>query len=282
MCIAIVQPANQRLTEAEAKASWDSNSHGAGVAYIDSGKIKLEKVLDNFQQFWQMYNRICDEFGSKKMLVHFRIKTHGAQTLDNTHPFLIDDRHALIHNGIITAITSKTSNERSDTRAFVEEVLMKLPEGWFDNAAIPDLLASYIGTGSKVAILRADETVLYLNGSLGGAHIGRDGFWFSNNSYKPVVRTNYYDYGDRNYGNLFSFGTVKGTVNGKNYEFNKSTRGITVKYDGFLLTTYLKLPSQIMDFADKNMDVLFDLDIKLDGELSEIITNYEDWKTCLV
>jgi hypothetical protein len=276
MCIAIVQPANQRLTKEEAKASWDANSHGGGVAYIDNDSVKTEKVLDNFEEFWEMYNRITDRYGNNNIFVHFRIKTHGEAIIENTHPFVIKNgKYAVMHNGVISAITDLTSKDRSDTRAFAEEILEKLPDEWFGNPVYGRLFSTYIGSGSKVAIIRNDGAVWIINDKVSSAHYGRDGFWFSNYSYKPVQQLNtYYFYNDNaNFRKL-----VSGNCNGVSYEYDQYRNSVTVKKNGLAgMKYYLTSPIAIHSFGKLYPEILEKIDKFENGLFADMLTNYNDW-----
>lgn len=200
MCIAICVAPGKKLTKAQMINCHASNKDGCGFAYISTdilghSKIKMYKTMD-FNKFLHQYERAVKNNPESPFIVHFRIATHGTVDKFNCHPFKVNKRMAMIHNGIIAGVG--VDPKKSDTQLFNEKVLKKLPKGWEKNEAIGALIEKFI-VGSKVLILNIDGTVNIYNESLGH---WKDGIWFSNYSYvsSPVVtvysqnfqRGNYY------------------------------------------------------------------------------------------
>ena len=192
MCIAILNN-GKKLSRQELSNCWTSNDDGAGLLYIEDGKLVAfrqanEDLYDtaglDFDKFMAEYERVykMSRASHTPVLLHFRIATHGL-TPEYLHPFFISDSVGLIHNGIIRGYGD---NEFSDTWEFANE-LATLPASMtgsvdfldvpFISGAILDKLANY----NKVVFM--DDTGEYriFNAQL-GHWSGQN--WFSNDAYK--------------------------------------------------------------------------------------------------
>jgi glutamine amidotransferase len=192
MCVIVNQPIGTTLDRPRAERLWDRNSDGGGFSYIhDDGTIRTKKYMD-FSPFWRDYCSAKAQFGAHSdFLLHMRIATHGSVSLDNVHPFDLDDHTVMAHNGVIGfagAVDKK--DKRSDTRIFVEEFLPELPEHWLDNPYLVKMVEEAIG-GSKLVFLTTNPGLrkeTYILNAKQGTEV--DGMWFSNayglNEPKPV------------------------------------------------------------------------------------------------
>ncbi|AQQ75511.1 glutamine amidotransferase class 2 [uncultured archaeal virus] len=74
---------------------------GAGVAYLDNGEIKVIKAPISPTKFEKQFkNQIAQLEHVTIAIGHNRMPTRGAQTVENTHPFLAySGDFALVHNG---------------------------------------------------------------------------------------------------------------------------------------------------------------------------------------
>lgn len=184
MCIAICTSPNTSLTEDQLLNCHTSNKDGCGFAYISTDysgvrRLKTYKTMD-FQKFKKQYYRAVKNNPESPMLVHFRIATHGTVDKFNCHPFKVNKRMVMIHNGIINGMG--VDKNKSDTQLFNDKILKTLPKGWENSEGISLLIEKFI-IGSKMLTLDIDGTVRIYNESAGH---WKDGIWFSNNSYvKP-------------------------------------------------------------------------------------------------
>jgi hypothetical protein len=164
LCIAVVCRPNNVITPANLKRGWDSNPAGGGFAYVDFEKAYLESA----EQF----------AADSPFLVHMRIRTSGAISAKNTHPFPIKGG-ALIHNGIMFYPTGKRAgnpdDRRSDTRVFAEDLHNILLLDQVKKAA--DGIHKAIGRSNKVAFLYDNKETFILGEDLGFWH---EGIWYSN------------------------------------------------------------------------------------------------------
>lgn len=176
MCIAILKPNNKTLDKELLKVCAMNNPDGCGFAYVDDNNDIIVNKFMSFEDFWDEYSKVQD---NKTMLIHFRIATHGNVELNNCHPFKLNNRMALIHNGIISGYGSRTKNI-SDTRDFIEKVIGNISHKMWKNPSFRTLVGNAIGS-SKFAILDTDNNYYIINENKG---FWDDGVWFSNNSYK--------------------------------------------------------------------------------------------------
>jgi predicted glutamine amidotransferase len=178
VCIAIYKPQGTRIYASTLEACWNSNSDGAGFAYVEDKKLHVIKGLMTYNDFIEAY--IPHE--TKQLLLHFRIATHGGITEEMTHPFLIDDNLALIHNGIINKINTEDDKTKSDTWHFIEQYLKSFRTTRKNFWLLPEyqyLIEDFIGH-SKLAFLDNHGRFKIYNENLG--HWNSD-CWFSNYSY---------------------------------------------------------------------------------------------------
>jgi len=183
MCIAIVKkPTGKHITKKRLKLCYDANPDSAGFAYIEKGRIKIEKYL-HFTPFYKALRTAEKENPSSNFLIHFRIKTHGKIDIDNCHPFQINNNLCMIHNGIIHNVKTDKDKSKSDTRHFIEQVLHGLPNNFYLNPSILKMMGSFIGY-SKLAFLDSKNQIRICNPDKGEW----DGDnWYSNKSYLPPV-----------------------------------------------------------------------------------------------
>ena len=180
MCIAILQKENATLDRRMIENCWKNNPHGAGLLWTENGSLKCFKSLDNLPQFIERYEKVTKESGRfSKIVLHFRIATHGEKDFANCHPHFVSDRIAFVHNGIIH-VPRTQKESKSDTAIFNETILQKLPENFIENVAVQELLMRYTA-GSKLVFLSSANASYIVHEQDG--HWINDGIWCSNHSY---------------------------------------------------------------------------------------------------
>jgi len=180
MCIAILNPNNVILEKETLKNCWENNGDGAGLLWVDNGKLKSYKAMVDFEKLYNKYLEIRKSRYTKEsqVVIHFRISTHGKINRTNCHPFIVNNEIGFVHNGIINKV--ERSIDFSDTYMFNEVVLKCLPEDFYKQQVYHDLLESYIG-GSKLLFLNTKNDAYIINESMG---VWDMGCWFSNTTYK--------------------------------------------------------------------------------------------------
>lgn len=179
MCIAIYKPAGSIISKETLQQCFNANPDGAGFLYGTGTKVKIRKGFFDFPSFYQAY-RVHE---NKALLIHFRIKTHGAVEVSNCHPFYVTDEVGFIHNGVISKHGSNAN--KSDTRDFNEKVLRPMLKSFgttiIHSPQIQPLIESYIGY-SKLVFMDKDSNVTIYNESMGNYS---GDIWFSNHSWEP-------------------------------------------------------------------------------------------------
>lgn len=178
MCLAIYKPRGVRIPENALEEGFRANPHGAGFAYVTSGRIEVVKGLMTFNDFlsaWQLAE-------GRQAIVHFRWATHGSRGEDMTHPFWVSRETAMIHNGMLEI---PCSGDNSDTAQYVHDVLSPMArrdQRFFARPWVKKMAEDAI-RGSKMVFLRRTGEWCIWNE---GAGHWKDGAWFSNHGY---VRT---------------------------------------------------------------------------------------------
>lgn len=174
MCIAIYKPSEKVISRSTLENCFNSNPDGAGVAYRKNieDKITIEKGFFDFKDFYSFYKQLDK---SLEMLIHFRIGTSGKLNKNNCHPFLVNNKDALIHNGVLKHFPF--TKKRSDTNYLCNILLNGIN---LNHSGLQNILEIAIGT-NKIAIMPFGKPVVILNESLGEY---KDDIWFSNDSYK--------------------------------------------------------------------------------------------------
>lgn len=181
MCIAIYKPEDKIISKATLQECYSSNPDGAGFMFAEDKQLHIEKGFFSFDSFYDAYKA----HEEKKVVIHFRIKTHGEINKTNCHPFAVNNSLAFVHNGIINGLDGDKT--LSDTIHFNEQILQPLVNKWGNLALFQDpminLIESRIGY-SKLIFLDRHGNHKIMNEQKGEWD---NGIWYSNNSYKPYV-----------------------------------------------------------------------------------------------
>lgn len=233
MCIAILNNENNVIDFATLQTCWDNNRDGAGMLYIKDGKLKVHKEMASFNKFYDAYLRARKNDMDKKIVLHFRISTHGKVNKTNCHPFLVNDDLGFVHNGIISGL--EHSKEYSDTYMFNRNVLQKLPNGFLSFEGILAMMEDFIDY-SKLIFLDAENNATIINEVKG---VWDGGNWFSNYTYKDY---GYYDVGGVKIAkkdSVFQNGIMKKDTYGTSFlPKNDATFGTGVSYAKGITKTY--------------------------------------------
>lgn len=177
MCIAIVKPLGVDIPEINLRNSWIANPDGAGFCYVHKGKVRIEKGFTTLAEFLVAYKKAAEKYKRSNFLIHFRIKTHGDKSPENTHPFAIKGG-ALIHNGTITGTGASWNGGKSDTCLFAERISGKVTKDTIKaNIKDWDSAMDY----NKLAFLFDDGDYAIINEAIGQWH---EGVWYSTGAYK--------------------------------------------------------------------------------------------------
>lgn len=183
MCVAVFKPKNAIIDRDRLQACFENNSDGAGFMYTDGGRLHVRKGFFTFDEFMAAY----EPHQRKKVVLHFRIRTHGATNAENCHPYQIDGNMAFVHNGVIGKVDDSSDKTKSDTWHFNEQFIKpmhQMSHKFIRNQAIYNLVKEYIGY-SKLVFMSNRGDVTIVNERMGE---WADGVWYSNGSYRPWGR----------------------------------------------------------------------------------------------
>lgn len=145
MCVIVIKSKKTKIEYETSLACWNTNPDGGGVCWIKNGRFVVQKFFDH-DALWNAINANQH----RAMLIHYRIKTHGAIDEKNTHPHIINKDLVFAHNGIIHNI--ETKHGESDTLA-LRDLMREFPKQWLADANWITMLSGYIGEGNKLAIM---------------------------------------------------------------------------------------------------------------------------------
>lgn len=162
MCTAIFKPKNIVIDPKVLQKSFLKNPHGAGIAYVDQDKVKVQKGFFTLEDFFKAYDIISS---NKAMLIHFRLASMEPIDEINCHPWIIDDNHCMIHQGYLSNQKLYDKN-LSDTGNFVNEVLIPNKDKLFDEQ-FKLQIENKIGIFNQIVILNSNEEIIIYNENYG-------------------------------------------------------------------------------------------------------------------
>lgn len=175
MCLLIWKPENKEIPFEYLQEADRNNPHGCGISWADGKNTFIEKG-----ELWHAENikEQLDKIGKAPAIVHFRFKTHGDRTVENTHPFRLPKGWSAAHNGIIQSMECKDGE--SDTRAFLRNSVSPIID-YISEPDIKEMLEKKVGIYNKLAFLHATGEHIIINEKQGH---WKDGVWYSNYGYK--------------------------------------------------------------------------------------------------
>jgi glutamine amidotransferase len=176
MCIIVFKPVGAAVPDTDTLTNcWNANTHGGGVMWVADGKVHVSK---GHMTLPDMLAAIAAIPWNSPAVYHFRIGTHGANTPENTHPWVvIPDVLAMVHNGILSAFGTKDYSDSRD----LAETLTPFGKHFPWHASGIKILNAICGYNSKLVFLRNDGRHGIINEKAGAWH---GGCWYSNNGYK--------------------------------------------------------------------------------------------------
>jgi hypothetical protein len=178
MCIIAIKPANIVIPSANITAMWENNPHGAGFMYAERGKVK---VVKGFMKLNALMSAL-EEHKSRKLVMHFRTKTHGDISADLTHPFWVKKNGlAMVHNGIIWSFAKNASNKESDSLLYARHLGKRFhdPMEALTNPLVHANIVDQIGY-SKLVFMDGNGDTQIVNEKLG---TWDNGVWYSNSGF---------------------------------------------------------------------------------------------------
>lgn len=197
MCIIVSKEKGVNLPSKEIlKRCFDYNNDGAGLMFVDKGRVNIVKGFMTFKGFYEYLTKLDKVYNLKEkaLVMHFRISTAGNVDSGNCHPYpvsfkkgdlrstCIQTHLGMAHNGIIN-MYSRGDGDLNDTQTFIQKVVMPLytlNKEFYKNESIMNMLDDF--AGSKLCFLDSNENIYYV-----GKFIEDDGVMYSNTSYMPYT-----------------------------------------------------------------------------------------------
>jgi predicted glutamine amidotransferase len=189
MCLLTFMPSDVMPDMSRFKEASIQNGDGFGFAILEKkGFVKAHSM-----NFNEIANKFVDARDKHKgpAIFHFRWATHGSETVDNCHPFLLgqDPTSVMGHNGILPVKIPK-DDRRSDTKVFAEDIMPAIGGiTSLDDTKYFDELETWAG-GNKLVFLTHNDDAKY-NWYILNSHLGHwdKEMWWSNKSYVPYATT---------------------------------------------------------------------------------------------
>lgn len=198
MCVIAAKPKNVDMPDKTTLSNmWYRNHDGAGLMWVQDGKVHIEKGFMTFDSFLDALDRIGKQVDLKRtsVVMHFRITTHGGTKPENCHPFPCESsvgalkklkftsKLGIAHNGIISSVSPRKGI--SDTMEYILTQLSPLYKAvpdFYRNKHLLEMISN--ATGSRLAFLNAKGEIYTV-----GDFIEDGGIMYSNTSYKGYTRT---------------------------------------------------------------------------------------------
>ena len=123
MCLIAYAESKHLILNLPLKRIWEENPHGAGLVSYKKGKIYASKGYQTIDNLTRAIDSLPDK---TPVAVHFRFATHGSISPNNCHPFKVNEKTFLMHNGVLSGLGDSGLNGRSDS-AHLARILGKLP-----------------------------------------------------------------------------------------------------------------------------------------------------------
>lgn len=181
MCLLIYARPGSTPSKKHLRTAGANNPDGFGFALAVGNKVIHHRSMD-LEDTIGLFHDLRGEYPKAHAMFHLRITTHGNTSIDNCHPFVVDEGIVLGHNGILPI---EEKDGKSDTRQFAEEWLPQLgvSEVLDDEQNFSEL--ERFARGSRLVVLSTNKKLakpVYIVNEKDG-HWDH-GVWYSNNSYK--------------------------------------------------------------------------------------------------
>ena len=191
MCLLLVASPNSTPHKKDLECASCNNPHGFGYAVITPNGIVTGRGM-SAKKIIKEFLSVRKEFPASYAMFHARFATHGVKNEENCHPFKVSEQTYLAHNGILD-VEIHTTDRRSDTRVFAEDVLPAMGGvSALDDANVWKILSRW-SVGSKIVIFTLDpkaKDVCYILNEESG-HWDNEGIWWSNTTYRESTWSHY-------------------------------------------------------------------------------------------
>jgi len=162
MCLIIFQEQDSKKIDADLlKDEWDFNPHGAGIATIEDGSVKVQRFT-KFRRFIKAYEKTSD---ASMRMIHFRFNTRGSNGIGNVHPFLVSrGKIAMAHNGTFSDVPQ---HRRMSDSSMIAESLHRVSASVLMSGEFDAILNQMCGTTSKMVLMSGRGEIKIINEDIG-------------------------------------------------------------------------------------------------------------------
>jgi hypothetical protein len=180
MCLIAYVPAGLQMPDDYIDAAHRGNNDGIGIMSEDGVRKFLgRKALKRAKRYLKELHEDEIEYA-----IHFRYATHGAVTNHNCHPHELPNGNGwLMHNGVLSAYTAKSTALDSDTVLFSREHTHADASNE-NHLKYWGEVSREIGS-NKLCIMLPNNEFILVNGSYG---VWRDKIWYSQTYSLPAPK----------------------------------------------------------------------------------------------
>lgn len=133
------------------------------------------------------------EYQKYNLIIHLRTASSSQIGVQYCHPFYVNENLAFVHNGNFYEFSQYFGNgqynQLSDTQAFNEFVLKKLPNGFLQSLEIKQALENYCRESmSKIIFLESSDQIHIINEQAG---YWENDIWYSNGGIENYIGYGY-------------------------------------------------------------------------------------------
>lgn len=199
MCLLVVCD-TRKMSAQEIENAWDSNDHGAGIAYVRGKSVRVRKGIMRLEDLQALY----DAVEVLPHVVHFRVATSGGVSPKMTHPFVCEvpprldteyetQKPVLFQNGVMSCWDTAFAS----LLGMLAKKGKRAAQGPWNDTRVAALSVGACGTpdvlqvlgGGKYVVLSPKRPYVQMIGDF--TH--DEGAYFSNSSYK--YKTYKYNWG---------------------------------------------------------------------------------------
>jgi predicted glutamine amidotransferase len=187
---------------------WTNNSDGAGMAWVEGGKVHVRKGFMTLEEFIAAYSGI----NVLPHVVHFRIGTSGPNCAELTHPFVISkespldvnqdiDDAVLFHNGVF-------SDWKEMSKSFFFNTYQSVPEGPFNDTRALAIVLNTLGYNALTFVDGRFVVMTPKGIDTFGTWEEEEGIMFSNSNFRWATTYNYGRAGVKEAADYWSIGGI--------------------------------------------------------------------------
>lgn len=213
MCIICAKPAGVKMPTSETREiMWKGNPDGAGIMWVENGKVRIAKGLMKQKRFEAFLTELSSKIDMVKtpIVMHFRITTHGGTKPENCHPFPITENLGLLqklnstceigvaHNGILSFTPRQGISDTMEYILTQLSVIKRINRKFYMERKFLELISNATA-GSRLCFLTSNGEIV----TTGVWEKDESGLLYSNSNYKKIRLTygmytdawsSYYDY----------------------------------------------------------------------------------------